>query len=134
MAVSSRALQRSSVSIALVVVALAGCAYEPFPPFAVPAPESASSEELRWVIEAALAAHKWTVHERGPGTMRASVHSQGTGDHAVIEINYGPGVVDIRCVKQRVSRSRYDRWMQVLSSEIMKNAAQLGMGRGRPPG
>jgi hypothetical protein len=132
--VSRPAVQRRSVSIALVILALAGCAYEPFPPFAVPAPESASSEELRWVIEAALAAHNWTVHQRGPGTMRAWVHSQGSGEHAVIEINYRPGVVDIRCVKQRVSRSRYDRWMQVLSSEIMKNVAQLGMGRGRPPG
>lgn len=65
--------------------------------------------------------------------MRAWVHSQGSGEHAVIEINYRPGAIDIQCVKQRVSRSRYDRWMQVLSSEIMKNAAQLGMGRGRSP-
>ncbi len=130
---SLRALQRSSVSIALVVVALAGCAHEPFPPFTVPAPESASSEELRWIIEAALAAHKWTVNKRAPGSIGAWVHSQGRGDYAVIEINYGPGAIDIRCVKQDVSKARYDRWMQLLSADIMKNAAQVGMGTRRPP-
>ena len=94
----------------------------------MPAPASASSEELRWVIEAALAAHKWTVNQRAPGTIGAWVHSQGTGDHAVIEITYQPGVIDIRCVKQDVSKARYDRWMQLLSAEIMKNAAPAGNG------
>ena len=64
------------MSIALVLVALVGCPHEPFPPFSVPAPAPASSEELRWVIEAALAAHKWTVHRRAPGSIGASVHSQ----------------------------------------------------------
>jgi hypothetical protein len=116
------------------MVALAGCAHELPPPFAVPAPASASSEELRWAIEAALAAHNWTVNKREPGTIGAWVQSQGSGDHAVIEINYRPGVIDIRCLKQSVPDSRYDRWMQLLSAEIVKNAAQLGMGRGRPPG
>jgi hypothetical protein len=115
------------------MVALAGCAHEPFPPFTVPAPASASSEELRWVIEAALAAHSWTVNRRTPGRIRAWVHSQGTGDHAVIEITYQPGVIDIRCVKQDVPKSRYDRWMQLLSADIVKNAAPLGMGIRRSP-
>jgi len=131
--VSRPAFQRRSVSIALVIVALAGCAHELPPPFAVPAPASASSEELRWAIEAALAAHNWTVHHRAPGTIGASVHSQGSGDHAVIEINYRPGAIDIRCLEQSVPDSRYDRWMQLLSSAILKNAAQVGMGKGRPP-
>ena len=92
---SRSALQRRSVSIALVILALAGCAHEPFPPITVPAPASASSEELRWVIEAALAAHKWTVDKRAPGTIGAWVHSQGRGDYAVIEIDYRPGAIDI---------------------------------------
>ena len=116
------------------MMALAGCiAHEPYPPFAVPAPAAASAEELRWVIEAALAAHKWTVNKRAPGTIGAWVHSQGRGDYAVIEINYRPGVIDIRCVKQDVSKSRYDRWMQLLSADMMKNAAPLGMGTRRAP-
>jgi len=131
--VSRPAFQRRSVSIALVMMTLAGCAHEPFPPFTVPAPASASSEELRWVIEAALVAHKWTVHQRAPGSIGAWVHSQGRGDYAVIEINYRPSAIDIRCVKQDVSKARYDRWMQLLSADIMKNAAQLGMGMRRPP-
>jgi hypothetical protein len=61
------------------MVALAGCAHELPRPLTVPAPDSASSEELRWAIEAGLAAHNWTVHQRAPGTIRASVHSAGHG-------------------------------------------------------
>ena len=131
--VISRAGRRPSISIALIMVALAGCPHEPFPPVTVPAPAAASSEDLRWVIEAALAARRWTIRERAPGAIGASVQSQGTGDHAVVEITYRPGVIDIRCVKQNVSRARYDRWIQLLSTEIVKNAAQQQMGRGRPP-
>lgn len=113
------------------MVALAGCAHEPFPPLTVPAPTAASSEELRWAVEAALAARNWTVSHREPGAITAYVRSQGTGERAVIKIAYRPGVIDIECVKQDVSRQRYERWMQLLSSELQKNAAQLGMGR--PP-
>ena len=121
------------ISIALIMVALAGCPHEPFPPVTVPAPAAASSEDLRWVVEAALAARRWTIDQRTPGAIGASVHSQGTGDRAVVEITYGPGVIDIRCVKQNVSRARYNGWIQLLTTEIVKNAAQRQMGRGRPP-
>jgi hypothetical protein len=131
--VSLRALRGPFVSIALVVVALSGCAHELSPPVTVPAPVGASSEELRWAIEAALAARNWTVLERRPGTIGAFVYSQATADQAVVEIAYRPGVIDIRCVKQDVSQGRYDRWLQLLSSEIQKNVAQVGMGMGRPP-
>ena len=124
-------LRRPSVSIALVVVALAGCAHELPPPVTMPAPAAASSEELRWAIEAGLAARNWTVLERAPGVIGAFVFSQSTADQAVVEITYRPGVIAIRCVKEDVSRQRYDRWIQLLSSEILKNAAQIGMGR--PP-
>jgi hypothetical protein len=132
--VSPGALRRPSVSIALVTLALAGCiTHEPFPPVTVPAPAAASSEELRWVVEAALAEHKWTVNRRAPGTIGAWVHSQARGDYAVIEITYKPGVIDIQCVRQDVSQARYDRWMQLLSAAIVKNAVPLGMGLRRPP-
>ena len=127
----SRGVRRSSVSIALVVVALSSCAHEPFPSVSVLTPAGASSEELRWVIEAALAAHNWKVVNRAPGSMTASVYSMGSGDHATVEIKYGPGAVDIECVKQDVSRQRYDRWIHLLSTEIKKNAALLG-GRRQP--
>jgi hypothetical protein len=83
------------------------------PPVSIPAPASASSEELRWVIEAALAAR--------------------SGFYATIEITYRPGTVSIRCVEQQTTKARYDRWIQLLSSEIQKNAAQLAMGLARPP-
>jgi hypothetical protein len=124
-------LRRPYVSIALVVAALANCAHELPPPVTMPAPAVASSEELRWAIEGALAARNWTVTERTPGAITAFVYSQATADQAVVEITYRPGVIDIRCTKQDVSRDRYDRWILLLSSEIQKNAAQLGMGR--PP-
>jgi hypothetical protein len=129
--VSPRALRRPLVSIALVVVALAGCAHEPYPPVTVPAPAAASTEELRWAIEGALAARNWQVVQRTPGAIDAYVHSQGSGDNALIQVTYRTGVIDIQCVKQNVSSHRYDRWMQLLSSEIQKNVAQLGMRR--PP-
>lgn len=112
--------------MALVVVALASCAQEPFPAVSVPTPSGASSEELRWVIEAALAAHNWKILDRGPGSMTASVYSTGSGDQATVQIKYGPGAVDIECIKQDVSRQRYDRWIHLLSTEIKKNAALLG--------
>jgi hypothetical protein len=124
------ALRRRYVSIALVVISLAGCAHEVPPPTTVPAPAAATSEELRWAVEAALAARNWTVVEREPGAISASVHSQGSGEEATVKITYRPGVVDIRCVKQAVYPGRYDRWIRLLSSEIQKNVAQLGMGRG----
>jgi len=126
-----RVLRPPSISIALVVVALAGCAYEPPPPTTMPAPAAASSEELRWAVEASLAARNWTVLKRAPGSITAFVHSRGSGEEATIEITYHPGAIKIRCVEQKVSPQRYDRWMQLLSSELQKNAAQLGMGR--PP-
>jgi hypothetical protein len=97
----------------------------------LPAPAAASSEELRWAIEGALAARNWTVSERAPGSITAFVVSQGTAAHATVEITYKPGAIDIRCVKEDVSRQRYDRWIQLLSAEIQKNVAQLGMRR--PP-
>jgi hypothetical protein len=103
------------------------------PPVSIPAPASASSEELRWVIEAALAARNWTVSHRAPGSITAYVLSKGSGFYATIEITYRPGTVSIRCVEQQTTKARYDRWIQLLSSEIQKNAAQLAMGLARPP-
>jgi hypothetical protein len=127
-----RVLRRPSVSIALVVAALAGCVtYEPAAPVKMPAPAGASSEQLRWAVEAALAARNWTVTERAPGSITAFVLSRGSGDQATVEVTYKAGAIEIRCVKQEVSPQRYDRWMQLLSSEIQKNVAQLGMGK--PP-
>ena len=121
------------LSIALAAGVLAGCAYEPLPPVSLPAPKTASSEELRWAVEAGLAAHRWVVTERGPGSISAYVYSQGSGDHASVEIEYVPGRITINCVKRQVSKQRYDRWMQLLTSEIQKSVAQLGMGRRPPP-
>jgi len=127
-----RLLRRPSVSIALLVVAQASCVHEQLPPpVTMPAPAAASSDELRWAIEAALATRNWTVSDRAAGSISAFVVSRGSGDNATIEITYKPGVIEIRCVTKDVSRERYDRWMQLLSSEIQKNAAQLGMRR--PP-
>jgi len=129
--VATRVVRWSSVSIALVAVSLASCAHEPFPPVSVLTPAGASSEEMRWVIEAALATHNWKVVDRGANSMTASVRSAGSGDFATVQINYGPGAVDIECVKQDVSRQRYDRWIHLLSTEVKKNAALLG-GRRQP--
>ena len=131
--VSPRAHRRPSVSIALVVVALAGCPHELPPPVALSTPEAASSEELRWVVEGALATRNWIIRERAPGVITAHVRSMGSGDYAVIQVAYQPGAIEIRCVKWDVSPHRYDRWMQLLSSDIRKNVAQLGMGLARPP-
>jgi hypothetical protein len=132
-AVIPRALRPPSLSIALIVVALAACAHELPPPTTVPAPAAATSEELRWAVEAALAARNWSVVERKPGAIGAAVRSQSTGEQATVEITYRPGAVDIRCVTQTVSPGRYDRWMRLLSAEIQKNVAQLGMGTARSP-
>jgi len=118
----------SFVSIALIIVALAGCVHELPPPVTLPAPAAASSEELRWAIEAGLAAHNWTVTERAPGSISAYVYSRGSGDQATIKILYRPGAIEIRCVQQDVSPDRYDRWMRLLSGEIQKGTAMLGMG------
>jgi hypothetical protein len=130
--VSQRLLRQPSVSLALLL-ALASCAHEPPPPVTLPAPETASPEELRWVVEAALAAHNWTVLRRAPGSITAFVFSRGTGERAKVQISYEPGAVEIRCVKQDVSDKRYDRWVKLLSSEIRKNAAQLGIRRSPEP-
>lgn len=121
------------LSFALAAGVLASCVYEPLPPTTLPAPESASSEELRWAVEAGLAAHRWVVKERSPGSITAYVYSQGSGDTATVEIKYGPGKITINCVKRQVSQQRYERWMELLSSEIQKSVAQLGMGRRPPP-
>jgi hypothetical protein len=125
-----RVVRRPSVSVALVVVALTGCVHEIPPPVTVPVPPAASSEELRWIIEAALAAQ---VLDRAPGSISAYVHSQGSGDDATIEITYRPGVIGVRCVKENVSPQRYDRWIHLLSTEIQKNAALLGARRPSAP-
>jgi hypothetical protein len=128
-----RAVRRPSVSVALVVVALMSCVHEIPPPVTVPVPPAASSEELRWVIEAALSAHNWKVLGRMPGSMGAYVRSQGSGDEATIEITYRPGGIEVRCVKANVSPQRYDRWIHLLSIEIQKNAALLGGRRPTAP-
>jgi len=128
-----RVVRRPSVSVALVVVALTSCVHEIPPPVTVPVPPAASSEELRWVIEAALAAHNWKVLDRAPGSISAYVHSQGSGDEATIEITYRPGIIGVRCVKENVSQQRYDRWIHLLSTEIQKNAALLGARRPTEP-
>jgi len=126
-------LGRSFVSIALIVAALAGCVHEPSPPVSLPAPLAASSEELRWAVEAGLAAHNWTVTKRAPGSITAFVYSRGSGDQATIQVAYRPGLIEIRCLeKKRVSEDRYDRWVRLLSGEIQKSVAMLGMVR-RPP-
>ena len=119
--------------MALAAGGLASCVYEPLPPTTLPAPESATTEELRWAVEAGLAAHRWVVTERAPGSITAYVFSQGSGDTATVEIKYRPGDITINCVKRQVSKQRYDRWMQLLTSEIQKSVAQLGMGRRPPP-
>jgi hypothetical protein len=117
----------------LLVAALASCVYELSPPVTLPAPTAASAEELRWAVEGALAARKWTVLERAPGSITAFVLSRNTGEKATIEIRYQPGAIVIRCTKTEVSRPRYDRWIQLLSSEIQKNAALVGMRPSQPP-
>jgi hypothetical protein len=91
----------------------------------MPVPATASSEQLRWIIEAALAQRNWTIHTRTPNTFTAQVRSQGTGERAIIQIAYRPGVVEIRPVEQKVSRQRYDRWVKILSTDILQSAAQL---------
>ena len=121
----------SFVSIALAALALTSCVQETLPPAKVAVPATASEEDLRWVIEAALALHNWKVVERAPGSMNAYVRSQGSGEEATIQIAYRPGAVHIRSVKSTVSRQRYDRWVHLLSIEIQKNAALLGSRR--PP-
>ena len=121
------------VAIALVMVALVGCVHEPPPPVALPAPVAASSEELRWAIEAGLAAHNWTVTERAPGAITASVYSRSSGDQATIKILYRPGAIEIRCLNLDVSADRYDRWMRLLTGEIQKGTSMLGMGMRRAP-
>jgi hypothetical protein len=131
----SRVYRQASRSIGLVVLALASCAYpHPIPPpRTVPAPTGASSEELRWAVEGALAAHSWTVVDRTPGSITAFVFSRGTNERADVRINYRPGLIEIQCTKQQASPQRYDRWVQLLSTEIQKNAAQVGMGRAASP-
>jgi hypothetical protein len=131
--VGSRVFRRPSLSGALLVAALASCVYELPPPVTLPAPTAASAEELRWAVEGALAVHKWTVLERAPGSITAFVFSRNSGDKATIEIRYQPGAIVIRCTERQVSSARYDRWIQLLSSEIQKNAALVGMRPSRPP-
>jgi len=130
-AVSVQLLGRRFVSIALVVAALAGCASKLPPPVTLAAPATASAEELRWAIEAALAERRWTVNQRAPGVIGAFVVSHGSGEGAAVDIAYAAGTIEIRCAQQEVSEQRYDRWVQLLSSDIQKYVAQLGMRR--PP-
>jgi hypothetical protein len=131
----SRVCRHASLSIAVVILALASCAYpHPIPPpRTVLAPAGASSEELRWAVEGALATRSWTVVDRAPGSITAFVFSRGTQERADVKINYRPGVIEIQCTKQQAAPQRYDRWVQLLATEIQKNAAQVGMAGSTPP-
>src|SRR5512133_2726472 len=46
----------------------------------------ASAEQVRWAVEAALAARNWSVSERAPGSITAFVLSRGSGDQATVEV------------------------------------------------
>jgi hypothetical protein len=130
--VTRRRLRSGLLSIALTLVTFTGCAHDPPAPIVLPAPQYAWPEELRWAIEAALAERRWTVMDRGPGRISAGVRSNGSGESAVVDIYYSRGSVEIRCAKQYVERSRYDRWIQLLSAEIQKDVALVGTRRGGP--
>jgi hypothetical protein len=119
------------LAIICLFVTLAGCAHGPPPPIVLDAPEKAKPESLRWAIEAALAQRRWTITEREPGRIRAKVASQATAQHAIVDIRYGSGAVEIDYVDQGVGWSRYDRWVQLLTAELQKSVAQVGMGHGR---
>lgn len=95
----------------------------------VPVPAGATSESLRWAVEAALAERHWTVDGRKPGRIRASVESHGSGDNATIAVAYGPGGIQILPIAASVSAYRYDRWMRLLVSNIRAHVAEIGMGR-----
>jgi hypothetical protein len=122
------------LSILGVLAALAvGCASSPMPSTTIIAPSAASSEALSWAIEAGLAERRWTTIGHRPGVVEAHVRSNGTGEYVRVEISYGAGIVTIRPVKWSIDRPRYTRWVNLLSADIRKNLAQIGMGRGGPP-
>ena len=107
-----------------------GCAHQAPAPVVVTAPEQANPQGLRWAIESALAQRRWTVVERDPGRIRATVSSKATGGHATVDVRYGPGTVEIVYVNQDVGWSRYDRWVQLLSADLQKSVALVGMAAG----
>lgn len=117
-----------------MVAALAvGCATTPLPSATLIAPTSASAEALSWAIEAGLAERRWITTGHRPGIVDAYVMSNGTGDYVRVEISYGAGVVTIKPVKWSINGQRYARWVNLLSADIRKNLAQIGMGRSGPP-
>lgn len=117
-----------------VLAALAaGCASTPLPSATIVAPSAASSESLSWAIEAGLAERRWETIGHRAGIVDAHIRSHGTGDYVRVEISYGAGVVTIRPVKWSINRERYARWINLLSADVRKNLAQIGMGRGGPP-
>jgi len=119
---------RQIVLTVVLLSTLGGCAHELPEPILVTAPERAKPEGLRWAVEAALAQRGWTVVKRDPGLIRATVTSNATGDHATVEVRYRPGAVEILYVFQDVGWSRYDRWVQLLSAELRKSVALVGIG------
>jgi hypothetical protein len=128
--VSHRTPGSTSLTIVVLLSTLAACDHELPPPIVLPAPEQTQPDALRWSIEAALAERRWSVTTRAPGRIRAGVYSDGSGDRAVVDVFYYRGAIEIRAVDRDVSTQRYDRWIQLLSAEIQKNVALLGMGRG----
>jgi hypothetical protein len=130
---SSRSFGRRLAMLGVLAALVAGCASTPLPSTTIIAPSSASGEALSWAIEAGLAERRWITIGHSPGIVEAHIRSNGTGDYVRVEISYGAGVVTIRPVKWSIIRERYSRWMNLLSADIRKNIAQIGMGRGGPP-
>jgi hypothetical protein len=114
--------------LGLVLAVAAGCVTtRPLPPTTILAPASASPEATRWAIEAGLAERRWVVAGHAPGVVDAYVKSAGTGEFVSVEIAYEPGRVTIRQVQWRGSRERHQRWIGLLSAEIRKHLAKIGM-------
>jgi hypothetical protein len=123
-------LRAATLALAVLVTA---CGERPLPPpVVVPAPSDASSDALRWAVESALAQRHLSVLARAPGQIIASVHSNGSGEWAKVSVMYGDGEVRIECLREDVDRGRYQRWMQLLSADIQKNVATIGMRAVQP--
>lgn len=121
---------RRVVLACVLTIAAAGCfATTPVPPVFIEAPADASPEATRWAIEAGLAERRWVVAAHAPGIIDAYVRSEGARDFLSVEVAYEPGRVTIRQVQWRGSAERHQRWIDLLSAEIRKHLAQIGMGQ-----
>lgn len=129
-AMISRVDGRRLVLACLLTIAAAGCfATTPPPPVFIEAPNGASPEATRWAIEAGLAERRWVVAGHAPGVIDAYVKSEGAREFLSVEIAYEPGRVTIRQVQRRGSADRHERWVGLLSAEIRKHLARIGMGQ-----